>query len=67
MVHLTKTAVSEGRIRATLEEHWKLFVLQGAGLTVLGLAAVVLPNVASLAIDLLIGCQGCKRRERDGR
>ena len=55
MVHFTKTSVSEGPIRATLDEHWKLFVLQGAGLTVLGVAAVVLPNVASLAIDLLIG------------
>ncbi len=38
-----------------LSAHWKLFLGEGIVLVILGLAAVALPPVASLAITLLIG------------
>lgn len=37
------------------EDHWKLFLLQGAGLILLGAAAAILPNVTTLGVGALIG------------
>src|SRR5262245_45719211 len=40
---------------ATPEDLWKLFLLQGGGLILLGLSAAIIPNLAELPIGALIG------------
>lgn len=40
---------------AMSEDHWKLFLLQGVGLILLGITAAILPNVAALPIGAQIG------------
>src|SRR5664279_3046818 len=40
---------------AMVQKHWKLFLGEGIVLVILGLAAVALPPIASLAVTLLIG------------
>ncbi len=40
---------------AAIRTHWKIFLAQGVALMVLGLLAVALPNVATLAIEIFIG------------
>ena len=44
-----------GAARRALGTHWKLFVAEGVVLIVLGLAAVAIPPLASLAITFLFG------------
>ena len=48
------TALRAATTRA-LSANWKLFLGEGIVLVLLGLAAVALPPIASLAITLLIG------------
>lgn len=43
------------QIATAVREHWKILLAQGAVMIVLGLIAVLLPNVATLAIEVLIG------------
>lgn len=45
----------EQRARRSLRQHWKLFVTEGLMMVIVGLAAVALPNVATLAVDVMIG------------
>ncbi|MBT5415439.1 MAG: HdeD family acid-resistance protein [Rhodospirillaceae bacterium] len=40
---------------AAIRAHWKIFFAQGLVMTVLGILAVALPNIATLAIEILIG------------
>ena len=40
---------------ATIHEHWGLFLAEGIVLVILGLAAVVVPVIATLAATLVIG------------
>ena len=40
---------------AMTEDHWKLFLLQGAGLILLGVITAILPNITVLPIGALIG------------
>jgi uncharacterized membrane protein HdeD (DUF308 family) len=42
-------------VAATLHEHWKLFLVEGIILVVLGLAAIVIPPIATLAVAILFG------------
>jgi uncharacterized membrane protein HdeD (DUF308 family) len=44
-------AVAAGSLRA----HWKFFMGEGVVLLLLGLAAIILPQIASVAIAILIG------------
>jgi uncharacterized membrane protein HdeD (DUF308 family) len=44
-------AVAAGSLRA----HWKFFMIEGVILGLLGLAAIILPQVASVAIEILSG------------
>ncbi len=44
-------AVTAGSLRA----HWKFFMGEGVVLLILGLAAIILPQVASVAVEILIG------------
>ena len=44
------------RAAATLlHEHWGLFLVEGIILVILGLAAILIPPVATLAVEILVG------------
>jgi uncharacterized membrane protein HdeD (DUF308 family) len=38
-----------------MSAHWRLFVIEGAILTFLGAAAILVPQVATLAVEVLLG------------
>jgi uncharacterized membrane protein HdeD (DUF308 family) len=42
-------------VATSLHDHWKLFLVEGIILVVLGLIAIVVPPVATLAVELLFG------------
>jgi uncharacterized membrane protein HdeD (DUF308 family) len=42
-------------VATSLHEHWKMFLIEGIVLVVLGLIAIALPPVAALAVDFLLG------------
>jgi len=42
-------------VRRTIRGHWKVFLIEGIALLVLGIAAIVLPVVATIAIEQVIG------------
>ena len=42
-------------MRQTVKEHWKAFLFEGILLAVLGVAALILPPLASLAITIFLG------------
>ena len=42
-------------IRKSIHDHWGLFLFEGILLVVLGLLAILVPQVASLAVTLLLG------------
>jgi uncharacterized membrane protein HdeD (DUF308 family) len=42
-------------VAASLHEHWVLFLVEGIVLVVLGLIAIVVPPIATLAIEILVG------------
>ena len=42
-------------VAATLHEHWRMFLVEGIVLLILGLAAIAVPQVATLAVEILIG------------
>jgi uncharacterized membrane protein HdeD (DUF308 family) len=44
----------QGAVKA-VREHWRFFFWEGVILLVLGLSAMVLPTIASLAIEILVG------------
>lgn len=42
-------------VAATLHAHWKLFLVEGVVMMALGLVAVAVPHIATLAIEIFIG------------
>ena len=42
-------------IATSLHEHWVLLLVEGIILTILGMAAVVIPPIATLAVEILYG------------
>jgi uncharacterized membrane protein HdeD (DUF308 family) len=42
-------------MRAAVKEHWKAFLIEGILLVILGLAAMIVPPLASLAITIFLG------------
>jgi uncharacterized membrane protein HdeD (DUF308 family) len=42
-------------IARAMQQHWKQFLTEGIILLILGLVAIVLPPIATLAVELLIG------------
>src|SRR5438132_13997336 len=38
-----------------VRDHWVLFLIEGIVLVILGLAAIVVPQIASLAVTILVG------------
>jgi uncharacterized membrane protein HdeD (DUF308 family) len=45
----------QATISKSLHEHWTLFLVEGAILLVLGLAAVMVPMVATVAVEIVVG------------
>jgi uncharacterized membrane protein HdeD (DUF308 family) len=43
------------KVRASIHAHWKLFLAQGILMVLLGMLAVALPNISTVAIELLVG------------
>ena len=42
-------------VATSLHEHWVLFLIEGIILVILGLAAIVIPPIATLAVEILFG------------
>lgn len=45
----------QSEMRAAVHEHWKAFLIEGILLAILGLAAMVVPPLASLAVTIFLG------------
>jgi uncharacterized membrane protein HdeD (DUF308 family) len=45
----------QSALASSLRVHWKLFLIEGIVLVILGLAAVMLPLIATLTIALVVG------------
>lgn len=45
----------EAVIARAMHRHWKQFMIEGIILLILGLAAIVLPPMATLAVEILVG------------
>jgi uncharacterized membrane protein HdeD (DUF308 family) len=43
------------KMRDAVREHWRAFLIEGILLSILGLAAMIVPPIASLAITILLG------------
>src|ERR1044071_7566047 len=46
---------ARGAIAKSLHEHWKLFLIEGIVLVVLGLLAIAVPPLAGLAVTIIFG------------
>ena len=49
------TARIEAAVAKTLHSHWRLFLIEGLVLLILGLLAIIVPRVATVAVELLLG------------
>jgi uncharacterized membrane protein HdeD (DUF308 family) len=45
----------QSKVSAAVREHWKAFLFEGILLVVLGLAAIIVPPLASLAVTIFLG------------
>ena len=45
----------QSRMNASVRVHWKAFLVEGVVLLLLGLAAIVIPPLASLAVTIVLG------------
>jgi uncharacterized membrane protein HdeD (DUF308 family) len=45
----------QSRVSAAVREHWKAFLIEGILLAILGLAAIIVPPLASLAVTIFLG------------
>jgi uncharacterized membrane protein HdeD (DUF308 family) len=45
----------QSRLTSTVKDHWKAFLIEGIVLAILGLAAIILPPLASLATTIFLG------------
>jgi uncharacterized membrane protein HdeD (DUF308 family) len=52
---MAQTADGMPGLKTALHDHWKLFLIEGIVLIVLGSAAIVVPAVASIAVALVLG------------
>jgi len=46
---------NQGVAATSLHEHWVLLLVEGIILVILGLAAIAIPSIATLAVDILVG------------
>src|ERR1700721_984906 len=49
------TTTLQARMSAEVHAHWKAFLIEGILLAVLGLAAMIVPPLASLAVTIFLG------------
>ena len=45
----------QSRLSQAMREHWKLFLIEGIILVILGVLAIVLPPIATLAVTIIVG------------
>ncbi len=45
----------QSRVAHALHEHWKLYLIEGILLIILGAIAIVIPPIATLAVTILVG------------
>ena len=45
----------QSKMKAAVHEHWKAFLFEGILLVILGLAAIIVPPLASLAVTIFLG------------
>ena len=45
----------QSALGATVKQHWKVFMVEGIVLAILGLAAMIVPPLASLAVTIFLG------------
>src|SRR5206468_6437350 len=45
----------QSEMRTAVGEHWKAFLIEGILLVILGLAAMIVPPLASLAVTIFLG------------
>src|SRR5712671_7518612 len=45
----------QSEMRAAVRQHWKAFLIEGILLMILGLAAIIVPPLASLAVTIFLG------------
>ena len=45
----------QSEMNAVVREHWKAFLIEGILLVILGLAAMIVPPLASLAVTIFLG------------
>ncbi len=45
----------QARVTAEVRAHWKAFLIEGILLAILGLAAMIVPPLASLAVTIFLG------------
>src|SRR5450432_3611992 len=45
----------QSKMNDTVREHWKAFLIEGILLVILGLAAIIVPPLASLAVTIFLG------------
>jgi len=45
----------QGAVATSLHEHWVFFLVEGIILVILGLAAIVIPRIATLTVEILFG------------
>jgi uncharacterized membrane protein HdeD (DUF308 family) len=51
----SRLADVQAAVAASLHLHWRAFLIEGIALFILGLLAIVIPNVATLAVEVFIG------------
>jgi uncharacterized membrane protein HdeD (DUF308 family) len=49
------SAATASAIKKSLAEHWRLFLIEGILLLVLGAGAIIVPQIASLAVAVVLG------------
>ena|SRR5258706_4095900 len=54
----------QSAMATSLREHWVLFLVEGIILVILGLAAIVVPPIATLAVELLFWLALSHQRNR---
>jgi uncharacterized membrane protein HdeD (DUF308 family) len=52
---MTNPTVGMAAMKSALHDHWKLFLIEGIILIVLGSAAIVVPGLASIAVAIFLG------------
>jgi uncharacterized membrane protein HdeD (DUF308 family) len=55
MTHPQDVTRLQSQMSAAVREHWKAFLIEGILLVVLGLGAIILPPLASLAVTIFLG------------